>query len=127
MSRAVLDASVVIALLFDEPGADVAKPHLESSVMSTVNLAEVQAKLVQRGMPAAEASRAIMRVVREFVDFDATQAIFAGSLIELTKTHGLSLGDRACLALGHNLQGSVFTTDQAWKKVPLGIPIHVIR
>jgi ribonuclease VapC len=127
VSRVVLDASAVLAVLGDEPGARLVVPHLGNSAMSTVNLAEVQAKLVHRGVPPNEATLAIAHVVKEFLDFNYEQAVFAGSLISSTKALGLSLGDRACLALAHQLKAPVYTADQAWKQLQLGMAIHVVR
>ena len=127
MSKIVLDASVALAVLANEPGADEVIPLLADSVMSAVNFAEVQGKLVGRGMPNVNATSAITGIVSEFPPFDFEQAAYAGSLITMTKAPGLSLGDRCCLALGFNLKAPVYTTDKSWQGLDLGFPIHVIR
>ncbi len=127
MSKIVLDASAALAVLANEPGADKVIPHLADSVMSTVNLAEVQGKLMERGMANVNATAAIIRIVMDFQPFDFAQAAYAGSLITMTKALGLSLGDRCCLALALSLKAPVYTADKSWQALDLGFPIHVIR
>lgn len=128
MSRVVLDASALLALLNREPGADKLTPQLLSTAASsTVNLAEVQAKLVARGVNPDDAWQATLAPIREAVDFTADHARLAGTLVTQTRPLGLSLGDRACLALALSLKAPVYTTDKSWKNLKLGIRIHVIR
>lgn len=128
MSRIVLDASVVMAVLNQEPGADRLTPELLSNaVSSTVNLAEVQSKLVSRGITPDDAWDAALSPIEEVAPFTAEHAKTAGSLIAETRSLGLSLGDRACLALALALQAPVYTADKSWKKLKLGIRIHIIR
>jgi ribonuclease VapC len=128
MSKVVLDASAVIALLFREPGAEhLTSSVLDDSAISTVNLAEVQSRLVRAGMDPEEAWSDALAPIREVHPFIASQAKIAGGLVARTRTLGLSLGDRACLALAISLQASVYTTDKAWRNASVGVPIHVIR
>lgn len=128
MNSIVLDASVLIAMLNQEPGADKITPDLFSrSVSSTVNLAEVQSKLVDRGVPADDAWKATINSVNEALPFTAEQAKAAGSLIAETRPLGLSLGDRACLSLAIALGAPVYTTDRSWRNLKLGVRIHMIR
>ena len=127
MSRVVLDASAILAVLNREPGAERVLPHVMNTVASAVNLAEVQGKLVSRGIPRDEAWEASISVVQELVAFDGEQAALTGSLLPETKPFGLSLGDRACLALSMVLKAPVYTTERAWKSLRLGIQVHVIR
>jgi PIN domain nuclease of toxin-antitoxin system len=95
--------------------------------MSTVNLAEVHSKLVARGLRPGEAWEATMTPIGEVVPFNVEHAKFAGNLVAKTRVHGLSLGDRACLALGLALKFPIYTADRSWKKLKLGVRIHVIR
>jgi PIN domain nuclease of toxin-antitoxin system len=112
VNRIVLDASALLVVLNGEPGADKLPPRLlQDATSSTVNLAEVQSKLVNRGIDAD----------------DAWEAKIAGSLVAQTRTLGLSLGDRACLALGITLKAPVYTADRSWKDLKLGIRIQVLR
>ncbi len=128
MNKVVLDASALLALLNGEPGAGKLTPQLLSTAASsTVNLAEVQAKLVGRGLSPDAAWKAALSPVREAVDFTPEHARLAGSLVLQTRSLGLSLGDRACLALGLALKAPVYTTDKLWMNLKLGIRIHVIR
>jgi len=128
MNRVVLDASALIAVLNQESGSDKLGPEiLSQAVGSTVNLAEVQGKLVDGGLPADKAWLATLRSVREAVPFTAEHARMAGSLITQTRSLGLSLGDRACLALALELDAPVYTADRSWRNLKLGIKIHVIR
>jgi ribonuclease VapC len=100
---------------------------LSAATSSTVNLAEVQGKLVDRGLAPGDAWEATLSPIREATAFTAEHAKAAGSLIARTRTLGLSLGDRACLALGLALGAPVYTADRSWKNLKLGVRIHVIR
>jgi PIN domain nuclease of toxin-antitoxin system len=124
----VLDSSAVLALLNREPGAEQLTAELLSvAACSTVNLAEVHSKLVSLGLSEREAWAAATSPVNEFVDFTATHAQLAGDLVRQTRPLGLSLGDRACLALGIDLGVPVYTADRLWKKLRLPLQINLIR
>ena len=128
MSRVVLDASALMAVLNSEPGAEKLTPQIMSTAAtSTVNLAEVHGKLVQRGFTPDDAWTAANAAIHEAVAFTVEQAKTAGDLVLQTRALGLSLGDRACLALGIALRAPVYTADRSWKNLRLGIRIHVIR
>jgi ribonuclease VapC len=128
MSRIVLDASAVLALLNQEPGSENLPPErLLQATLSTVNLAEVHTKLVRRGVPPEDAWEDALSPIAETVPFTEEQAKLAGGLVAETNSLGLSLGDRACLALALTLKAPVYTTDRAWKNLKLGVRIHVIR
>lgn len=127
MSNVVLDSSAVLALLGREPGAEVVQPLLGRIVICAVNLAEIQGKLVRRGIEKTAASLAIVGVVSNVVDFDHQRALLTGSLINETRALGLSLGDRACLALGILLNVPIYTADRAWTGLKLGIEVRAIR
>jgi len=127
VSKVVVDSSVLLAVVYSESGWEAAIELLEDAVVSSVNLTEVQAKLVGRGMPGEEAWTTATNIVPEVASFDEDQARIAGDLILKTKEYGLSLGDRACLALGTVLGLPVCTTDRVWKSLRLGVKVHVIR
>src|SRR5580700_10421951 len=128
MNKIVLDASALLAVLNREPGADRLTPEmLSTATASTVNLAEVQGKLVSRGLTPGDAWEATLSPIRDATSFTAEHAEVAGSLIAETRALGLSIGDRACLALGIALKAPVYTADKSWKKLKLGVAIHVIR
>jgi ribonuclease VapC len=128
VSRIVLDASAVLVLLNNEPGADRLTPDLLSNaIISAVNLAEVQTKLVSDGGDPDDAWEDAFSAIREAVPFTEEQAKIAGSLVAQTRRWGLSLGDRACLALGIVLKAPIYTADKLWSNLKLGVRIHVIR
>ncbi len=118
----------MLAALNEEPGSEKLTPEmLNNSVGSTVNLAEVHTKLVSRGGDPDEAWEDALSAIQQAVPFNEEQARIAGGLVAVTRALGLSLGDRACLALGLTLKAPVYTTDRSWKNLKLGIRIHVIR
>src|SRR5580704_180394 len=128
MNKVVLDASALLAVLNQEPGGETLTPELLSgAVISTVNLAEVHGKFVGRGLRPDAAWDAVVSLVREAVPFTTEHARLAGDLVAQTRQLGLSLGDRACLALGLALKAPVYTADKAWKKLKVSVRIHVIR
>jgi PIN domain nuclease of toxin-antitoxin system len=126
----VLDASALLAILNQEPGSEIFTEQfelLESARMSAVNVAEAYGKLVGVGIDPEEAWEAVTAPIPEIVEFDKDQAKIAGSLFPQTRSLGLSLGDRACLALAIALKAPVYTADRAWKNLRIRISIHVIR
>jgi ribonuclease VapC len=128
VSKVVLDASVVLALLNEEPGADALTAALLSDAScSTVNLAEVHSKLVSAGGRSDEAWEDAISAIRDVEPFTEEHAKIAGGLVAQTRARGLSLGDRACLALGIALKAPVYTADKSWRNLKLGVRIHVIR
>lgn len=127
MSRVVFDASAILAAANGEPGADVVMKHRADALVSTVNLAEAQGKLVRSGLPPDDAWDVALSFCSEVVDFDSQQASMAGGMVATTRALGLSLGDRACLALAMLLHAPVYTTDRLWKKVPLGVEVRLLR
>ncbi len=130
MNRVVLDASALLAILNGEPGADAFTRQsslLQNSVMSAVNVAEAYGKLVGIGVDSEDAWEAVSGPIPEIAEFDREQAKIAGGLVPQTRSLGLSLGDRACLALGLTLKAPIYTADRAWKNLKLKISIHVIR
>jgi PIN domain nuclease of toxin-antitoxin system len=124
---AVLDASALIALVRGERGADIVAARLPNAVISAVNQAEVQTKLVAAGVDELLAWWHISELRCASVPFNEEQARIAGGLIRITRTYVLSLGDRACLALAIQRRAAVYTTDRAWKDLDLGIEVNVIR
>jgi PIN domain nuclease of toxin-antitoxin system len=128
MNEAVLDASAILAIIFQERGAEkLTVEIMKDAVISTVNLAEVQSKLVKKGYDPEEAWEDATSLVSAAVRFTSEQAKIAGSLIAQTEKVGLSLGDRSCLALAIALKAPVYTTEQVWRELKVGVPIHVIR
>ena len=128
MSEIVLDASAILAVILEEPGADrLTTSLLADAVCSTVNLAEVTAKLVSRGWSEIEAWEDATSPLRASIPFTDEHAKLSAGLMQLARPIGLSLGDRACVALGLALGAPVYTTDKSWSKLKLPIRVHVMR
>jgi PIN domain nuclease of toxin-antitoxin system len=128
MNEVVFDASAMLAVIQHERGAENLTVEIrQNAIASTVNLAEVQSKLVKKGYDPEEAWEDTLSTVIAEEPFTRDQARIAGDLIATTEKYGLSLGDRSCLALAIALKAPVYTTEQLWRNLKVGIPIHVIR
>jgi PIN domain nuclease of toxin-antitoxin system len=112
--RYVLDASALLCLIRNEPGADKVRAALADSSISAVNLSEVIAKMTDLGMSADLIDAVLGPLKLPTVPFDAAQARIAGLMRPKTRSLGLSLGDRACLALAEQSGVAAMTTDRAW-------------
>lgn len=127
MSEAVLDSSALLAVLFREAGADKVLPYLHEARMSAVNVSEVTAKMVDRGVPLEKAVEIIARQPLKVMSFDAEQAYVAASLRPATRGLGLSLGDRACLSLAIRTSLPAVTADSNWLRCSIGVKVLGIR
>ena len=129
MSEVVLDASALLALLNDEPGAAKVAEILGEARMSSVNLAEVVSHFIHAGMPAAEVDAMLHPLPVEIVAADQGLAHIAGRLRAVTASAGLSLGDRFCLALAKRDGLQAMTADKQWRTVAeaVGAKIQLIR
>ncbi len=127
LSPAVLDSSALLTVFLSEPGGERVLPILQGALLSTVNLAEVVTRMVDLGAAAEHVWSRVESVRCEVCPFTAGQARIAAELRSVTRPFGLSLGDRACLALAIDRNATVYTTDRIWKKLPLGIQIEAIR
>ena len=125
----VYDASALLALVLDEPGAERARLSLSEGMISSVNLSEVIATLMSRGATTEDVGALIDDLPLEVVAFTTEDAKTAGLLRASTKAFGLSLGDRACLAVGRRLKAQILTADRAWEKLSdvLTEPLELIR
>ena len=123
----VLDASALLALLFGEPGAEaVADLIAEGAAVSAVNLSEVATVLVRRELDVDGIIEPLRQqvAVEAFTDADA---LCAASLHPADAQLGLSLADRACIALARRLGSNAATADQAWSALNVGVEITMIR
>jgi len=128
VSSAVLDASAILALLQGEPGAPVVQAAVQAgAALGAVNLAEVISKLAERGMALPDIDSAVDGLALDIVPLDEALARRIGALRPLTRSTGLSLGDRACLALAEHLGLPALTTDRQWAGPVPGIIVQVIR
>jgi ribonuclease VapC len=127
VSKVVLDASALLALLHGEPGSQAVESTIPGAAISTVNMSEVVAKLSEAGLPEAAIQAALASVELEIHAFDTALAHRAGLLRVPTRHLGLSLGDRACLALGRHLSLPVLTTDRSWERADVGVEVRLAR
>lgn len=128
MANSVLDASALLVLLKGETGADrVIEALTQGTAMSAVNFSEVIAKLNESGMPEEDIHEALDSLELDIVGFDTQNAYKAGLLRSETKRAGLSLGDRACLALAQQLELPAITADRVWEGVVENVVIQLIR
>jgi ribonuclease VapC len=127
MARTVLDASALLAFINREPGAERVTAVLGEAAISTVNFSEVVAKLALRNRSPQRILDELTEFELEVVDFNRALAEDAGLLATATRGQGLSLGDRACLALARRENAVALTADNAWRQVQVGIEIQFIR
>ena len=128
MSRYVLDASALLALLNGEPGADaVAAALAEGSIISSVNLSEAVSILRNNNVSEDEVDVALDTVELDVLEFTRSHALQAGLMIAETRRAGLSLGDRACLALAKGLGLPALTGDRNWLRVSVGVQVDLLR
>jgi ribonuclease VapC len=127
VTAVVLDASAVLALIFDETGADKVLPLMGGALISAVNFSEVVAKLADLGVEAPAASAQVASLGMTLVAFDEAQATAAAALRPLTRHLGLSLGDLACLALASARGVPAVTADRVWQELGEGWRIETIR
>ena len=127
MGRMVIDASALLALLFNEPGHEIVDAALDQGVMNAVNLSEVASRLISMGADEQTTRDRLSDLPLEIVPFTAEHAFRVGALRVPTKAHGLSLGDRACLATAEELNLPALTSDQSWTRLKLKVPVKVIR
>ena len=123
----VYDSSAVLAILLDEPGARRAAETLDHGVLSAVNASEVVARLIDRGAKDDDARGALQGLDLAVRPFDESLAVAAGLLRRSTRRRGLSLGDRACLALALRERAPVLTADRAWTELELDVEVELIR
>jgi ribonuclease VapC len=127
MASIILDASALLAYVKSEVGAEVAAGVIGDAAISAVNFSEAVSKLVGWGASLDAARAALSVATIDVIDFDRELAEQVGALAARTKRFGVSLGDRACLALAARDGLPVLTGDRAWSKLGLDIDIRFIR
>jgi len=129
--RAVLDASALLAYLQDEPGSEYVEKVLDHAAISTVNLAEVLTiALHRRGQSPSVLRPQLLALGIQPFDFTAQDSVEVAQLWVRTRRQGLSLGDRACLALGKRLGAKVLSAERQadWRRLGLkDVEIETIR
>jgi PIN domain nuclease of toxin-antitoxin system len=133
VSEVVLDASALLAYLNEEPGAEAVEEALsQGAVIGAVNWAEVLSKVAEGGndpeaLSEALKARGLLEQALRVLPLLQEDALTISRLRPMTKALGLSLGDRACLALGLRLGQAVLTTDREWQRLSLKVEVHLIR
>ncbi|MDG1437120.1 MAG: type II toxin-antitoxin system VapC family toxin [Rickettsiaceae bacterium] len=130
MNKVILDASALLALINNEKGASIIEPLIGTIIMSSVNITEVAGKVydILGNENEEQCKLSIEPFVHSIIEFDKTQCYIAASLKNYTQHKGLSLGDRACLALGIQLNLPVYTADKVWAELDLpSVKIKLIR
>jgi PIN domain nuclease of toxin-antitoxin system len=129
MTAFVLDASAVLALLHREPGWEMVAERVAGAIIGTVNLVEVMDKLTQQDVSVQAAKDALDFLKLDIRDFTQPLAEMASALLTDTKPFGLSLGDRACLALARMENATALTGDRVWQQVEevIGVEVALIR
>jgi ribonuclease VapC len=127
VSEVILDASALLAFLRKEPGGKRVEAVLGQSMISAVNLTEVASKAIDHGGTVVGISNSLLQLPVRVVPFGSDDAIIAGSLRAATRSKGLSLGDRCCLALGVKTGLLVLTTEGKWSEVDVGVRVEVIK
>jgi len=123
----ILDASALLAFLHDEPGANRVQEAFDGAMVSAVNWSEVVQKSLQRRVDISDLQQEFSEIGIVFEPFTPNQAEIAAHLWDKTRQLGLSLADRACLALAMERNTPVLTADRAWSKLALDIEIQLIR
>lgn len=129
MSRVALDSSALLAFIFNERGAQVVAEHLDAdATVSAVNWSEVVQKIAHKGKDPEQLGEWVLALGPQVEPFDRVGAYAAAALYPATAAFGLSLGDRACLALAKLRSVPALTADRGWAKLPgMGIDVELIR
>jgi ribonuclease VapC len=126
----ILDSSVILAYLLDEQGREAAEQAIAArGIICSVNLAEVMSRLMRDQADAAASADVLLALPVTVADLDARLAIDAGAMVAQTRPLGLSLGDRACLALAKREKLPALTADRIWLQAGtlIGVEVRLIR
>lgn len=126
MIENVLDASAILAYLYNEKGAEIVEPLFENSIISRINVTEILTKLVFDGLRIEEAKETFDKLNLKIFEFNEAQSLKAAELRPVTKHIGLSLGDRCCLALAIVENLTAVTADKSWVSLNL-CKVELIR
>ncbi|MEQ1606515.1 MAG: type II toxin-antitoxin system VapC family toxin [Pyrinomonadaceae bacterium] len=126
MSDFILDASAILAAIFHEPGERMVESVLDRSAVSRINVTEVLTKLIERGSSIDDAIETVDGLNISVIEFDENQSRENASLRSVTRHLGLSLGDRACIALAIRENAVAVTADRHWKDLTV-CSIQLIR
>lgn len=123
----VLDSSAILAMIFDEPGADAVLAQCPGGLLSAVNLDEILHKVARRGMDPLSVEEYLAEAGVTVVPFDHVQARQTAALHPQVYGTGTSFADRVCLALAMTAQKPVLSSDAAWVNLGLNVDVTLIR
>jgi PIN domain nuclease of toxin-antitoxin system len=123
----VLDSSIILAILKNETIDDSAYAVVPGAVTSAVNVAEVYSKLGELDGISLTQVELLLGLLARIEPFNASQAKACGMLRDATRNQGMSLGDRACIALAMDLDATVYTTDRQWATATLACRVKLLR
>lgn len=130
-NKIVVDTSAIIALLNEEEGYEIVQKNLNNAIISTVNFSESLTVAFRQAFQDEHEQKDLIKLLREtfphIIDFNYEQADITASLDKITKQHGLSFGDKACLALAKYKNLPLLTADRVWKELSINIDIELIR
>ncbi len=128
MSKIIFDASALIALFAKENGYQTIKIHMKDAIISSVNIAEVYKYCIETQNLAQNDARKLIELADiKIIDFCHEQALISSTIIHKTKAYGLSLGDRACIALALFKNHPILTCDKIWEKLDLSVKFIMAR
>jgi len=127
VTAAVFDSSALLAFLLNEPGADVVRPALGDSEISSINYSEVVERGKAKGLDTSSLRGRLASYGLTVASFTADDAEATAALWTATQAYGLSLADRACLAFALARQVPVYTADRPWSRVNVGVDVRMIR
>lgn len=125
--KAVLDASSILAIIFEEDGADIAIAESDGALLSTINLDEVLHKSARRAIAGDDVERQLAKLGIAIAPFTVAHARITADLYPRVDRTGTSFADRACLALGVATGRPIFTCDGKWRRLGLDLDIRMIR
>jgi len=123
----VLDSSAILAVVFGEDGGETVAPRIAGANVCAVNVAEAASRMIDKGYSQDDTETILSGMGMVVAPFGEADAFSTGFLRDTTRAAGLSLGDRACVALASRRKARVLTADRAWARVDLGVEIEVIR
>lgn len=124
-SDVVLDASALIALFAGEPGHEIVASRLERAAITTVNIAEVGDFVLRHGGNLRDLDESIGKLEIAILTPDYALALEASALLPPTRSAGLSLADRFCIALARRMDRPALTSDRAWATIADAVSVQV--
>ncbi|MGI8726580.1 MAG: type II toxin-antitoxin system VapC family toxin [Solirubrobacterales bacterium] len=126
-ANCLLDASALLAHLFDEPGGQHVVDRIAEASVTSVNWSETLQHAIDRDVELTGLTDELESLGMSIIPFTAEHALETAQMRTPTRHLGLSLADRACLAVASEEGLPVLTADRSWAQLDLGIEIELIR